>query len=101
MTQWILGCIATSALLSSCAVPQKLSTMEPDRNKALVVARNYLRENRPDWYEETQALERFDVIDKGDTWEVRAPVSHDLLGGGPVVEVDKASLHVVRVYHEQ
>jgi hypothetical protein len=68
---------------------------------AVAVARYYLRETHPDWYKEIKDLKHLDVVDAGNIWEVRVPVPGDRLGGGPVVEVDKDSFHVIRAYHEQ
>ena len=95
------SCIATFVILASCAVPHDISRTEQNQDKAVVVARLYLQENHPQWYEEIESVDQFDITDTGTSWEVRKPFPKGVLGGGPVVEVDKNSLRVIRAYHEQ
>jgi len=41
------------------------------------------------------------VHDKGDSWEVQYELPNGVLGGTPVVIIDKATLKVLRSFHTQ
>ena len=72
-----------------------------DRDRAVTVAKTYLKEHRPEWYKDLDRAYGIEVRDKGSVWEVRELLPPDVLGGGAVVQIDKATMQVTRACHEQ
>ena len=66
----------------------------------LSVARVYLEVHHPDWVEETYRLP-FMILDEGDYWEVRFQLPENMVGGTPVVQIDKTTMKVIEAFHEQ
>jgi hypothetical protein len=66
----------------------------------LSVARVYLEVHHPDWVEETYRLP-CRILDEGDYWEVRFQLPENMVGGTPVVQIDKITMKVIKAFHEQ
>jgi hypothetical protein len=68
--------------------------------KALLgIARLYLAQHRPEWNDVDDLQPRIDEYD--DYWKVSWDLPPNMLGGTPVVFIDKSSREVIRAYHEQ
>lgn len=70
----------------------------------LRIAKEHILKNRPEWGYEID--HPYSVRDKGSYWEVvfslPAPKDGELvLGGVPVVWIEKESMKVIRLYHTQ
>lgn len=69
------------------------------REKALKVAHEHIRAKYPAW---TGGLSRpWSVVVVGSTLEAREELPENMVGGGAVVVLDRATLQIVRVFHEQ
>jgi hypothetical protein len=72
---------------------------EATRSKALGIAHDHVRSNFPAW---SDGLSRpWSVSVEGSTLVAREELPKGMIGGGAVVVLDRVTLKVVRVYHEQ
>ena len=72
--------------------------MEDGRDKAIVVGREFVKLRFPDFVETRKTPV---ATDKGDTWEFTYQLPSDMLGGAPVVIINKADFSVKESYRTQ
>jgi hypothetical protein len=88
---------STGATISPTTAPiaERVLPSEELRN----IASSYLREHHPDW---TDGFTLPDVVyDCGEYWVYTYELPKRMLGGTPVVLIDKKTRAVIRAYHEQ
>ena len=73
--------------------------MNNSKEQLLKITRDYLQKERPTW---VKSLDLPSIVtEHQDYWEVTFKLPDDMIGGVPVVEIDKASFIVRKAYHTQ
>ena len=66
------------------------------------IGARYLREHYPDWAKDEADSHHPEVLlDRGTYWEYTFELPANVIGGVPVVEIDKQTLKVLKAYHTQ
>jgi hypothetical protein len=93
--------VALAAPLSACGsttVARESGAMDNGREKAIAAGRDFVRQRFPDFVEDRKTPI---VTEKGETWEFTYRLPDDMLGGAPVVILNKADLSVREFYRTQ
>lgn len=80
-------------------VPEEEQRVSDDDQELVRIAKNYLGEHRPEWADVDHLQPR--VTERPDRWEVTWDLPPNVLGGTPVVYIDKDTREVTEVYHTQ
>ena len=96
----LLLCAIFMVILTSCdSHHTNTKSMSNSREELLKITRDYLQKEQPTW---VKSLDLPPIItEHQDYWEVSFKLPDDMIGGVPVVEVDKASFRVRKAYHTQ
>lgn len=89
--------ILLSVVAIGCASAQEKS-MTTTECTILRIAERYIATHYPD-FDSTHTKPA--VKDLGDKWEVTYDLPEDMLGGTPVVIIDKHNSKILRAYHTQ
>jgi hypothetical protein len=108
----IMNWKATLFLIVACAfhpgcheqpTPEDALREAPPRqltvDEVKTIGQRFLDENAPLWTDEYKLPST--VIDHGDFWEYTFLLPAGTLGGTPVVYIDKRTLQVTKMFHEQ
>ena len=73
-------------------------SMTPAERAVARVAQEYIATRNPDF----DSVKNPPIVhDKGDSWEVEYELPMGVIGGTPIVVIDKATLKVLRSFHAQ
>jgi hypothetical protein len=88
----------------ACQIPPNLAGTDRTRRQISAdegkrIGQKYFDEHAPQWKDEYARPST--VIDHGDYWEYTFPLPVGMVGGSPVVYIDKRTLQVTKMFHEQ
>jgi hypothetical protein len=86
------------ALLTVAAANIAISAETKIPSKILDAANRYVKEKYP--YFDTKRYPQ-QVADLGNAWEVSFVLPNDSKGGSPVVDIDKSTLQLLKIFHTQ
>ena len=101
----LIACLIGACVAAGCerepdTLPPSRAPALTDHDAALVAqARAYLRDHHPQWADVGELVP--EVTEHEDHWQVTWRLPPDMLGGTPVVHVDKRSGEVREAYHTQ
>jgi NTF2 fold immunity protein len=89
--------VVVSALVSQCSIAEETSMTRTECTVARVAERHIAVR-----YPEFDSIKNPPIVqNKGGTWEVYYELPKEVLGGTPVVVIEKATLKVLRSFHTQ
>jgi hypothetical protein len=101
----LVMCLAAmlAVCLASCTGPvttlRPTATADVPQEKLLEVTRAFLKENHPDWVQETYALP-CTISDAGTCWQVSFELPQNPAGDGPVLFIAKTDMFIWAVFHD-
>ncbi|MDI7166528.1 NTF2 fold immunity protein [Leptospira santarosai] len=81
-------------LITSCDVFKK-----EDQLKIINIANEHLKKKAPEAFAESEYFPL--LVDEGKVWRVEYRLPKGMIGGGPVVIIDKENLRIINVFMEQ
>jgi hypothetical protein len=73
--------------------------VDMEEKALLQIAQKYLSQHRPEWNEVSDLQPR--IIEHDDYWKVTWDLPPNMMGGTPVLHIDKSTREVIEAYHEQ
>lgn len=95
----LLGCNPESGVNQESPGTTGQEHHASSEHKLVRIAKDHLQQHRPEWanVDHLQAQ----IIEHPDYWEVAWELPPDILGGTPVLHLDKDTQEVIEVYHTQ
>ena len=97
MHSWAQLRVAVLLALTASAFMVK-QAMSDSKCDVVRIARNFIAERYPSF--DASGLKPI-VVERGNEWELTFELSNDMLGGVPIVTIDKRTCKVVRAVHTQ
>jgi hypothetical protein len=93
----VIGAVA----MAGCNVNKEVRA--PSSERLDKIAKEYLHTSYPNWEIDNPPLagEKWEIVDRGNSWEWRYELPPGMIGGGPVVIIDKRNLKVIELYFTQ
>jgi hypothetical protein len=95
----LLGCDSSSGVNQGSSVPAGHGHHKSSEQELVRIAKDYLQQHRPEWVnvDHLQPM----IIEHPDYWEVTWALPPGIIGGAPVLHLDKDTREVIEIHHTQ